>query len=136
MLSLLCSVSVVSYDASSREQQCFGQNTYGQLGQGDTDARGSSGATMGDALDPVDLGSTSAVVAMAAGDAHTCIILDGGTLKVPGGRVVLDGVFMEDLKFCRTLRCCVCIYICILVGRKSISCTAKRPPKLASVFSL
>ncbi|CAN0089937.1 unnamed protein product, partial [Sphacelaria rigidula] len=64
--------------------KCFGQNTYGQLGLGDTDARGSSAAAMGDALDPVDIGSTSAVVAMAAGDAHTCVILDGGSLKVLG----------------------------------------------------
>lgn len=57
---------------------------------------------MGDALDPVDIGSTSAVVAMAAGDAHTCVILDGGTLKVLGDRIVVGGVLMEDFKFCHT----------------------------------
>lgn len=57
-------------------------NDYGQLGQGDTDARGQSADTMGDNLEPVDLGTGAVVIAMDAGSDHTCVILDTGDVKV------------------------------------------------------
>lgn len=62
--------------------QCFGQNQYGQLGQGDTLARGANASTMGDSLGSVDLGSGVTVVAMSAGSDHTCAILGDGSMKV------------------------------------------------------
>lgn len=62
--------------------RCFGQNSFGQLGQGDTNARGQSAATMGDNLGPVNLGTGAVVVDMAAGSDHTCAVLDGGQVKV------------------------------------------------------
>lgn len=37
---------------------------------------------MGDALDPVDLGSGAVVVAISAGSDHTCALLDDRSLKV------------------------------------------------------
>lgn len=60
----------------------FGQNNYGQLGQGDTDDRGQSAGTMGDSLAAVDLGTGATVVAMSAGSDHTCAVLANGSLKV------------------------------------------------------
>lgn len=65
-----------------RAHRCFGLNGFGQLGQGDTDARGDSAATMGDNLGPVDLGTGAVVVDMAAGSDHTCVVLDQGEVKV------------------------------------------------------
>lgn len=63
--------------------QCFGQNDYGQLGQGDTIARGHNTSTMGDNLASVNLGAGgSSVIAMSAGSDHTCVILLGGSMKV------------------------------------------------------
>ncbi|CAN0383720.1 unnamed protein product, partial [Pylaiella littoralis] len=64
--------------------KCFGMNDYGQLGQGDTDARGQSADTMGDNLEPVDLGTGAVVIAMDAGSDHTCVILDTGDVKCFG----------------------------------------------------
>lgn len=62
--------------------QCFGLNDYGQLGQGDTDARGQNATSMGDSLGPVDLGTRATVLAMSAGADHTCVVLSGGSVKV------------------------------------------------------
>ncbi len=64
--------------------RCFGLNQHGQLGYGDTDARGQSPATMGDSLAPVDLGAGAVVIDMAAGSDHTCVVLEGGDVKVGG----------------------------------------------------
>lgn len=63
--------------------QCFGQNDYGQLGQGDTKARGDTSTSMGDALGPVDLGVGAAgVISISAGSDHTCVVFSSGVLKV------------------------------------------------------
>ncbi|CAM9653843.1 unnamed protein product, partial [Hapterophycus canaliculatus] len=61
--------------------KCFGLNDFGQLGLGDTDARGHNATTMGDSLRPVDLGTGVTVVAMSAGADHTCVVLSGGSVK-------------------------------------------------------
>jgi alpha-tubulin suppressor-like RCC1 family protein len=37
--------------------KCWGLNTQGQLGQGDTNSRGDAAGEMGDALLPIDLGT-------------------------------------------------------------------------------
>ncbi|MFM2308798.1 MAG: hypothetical protein RLY87_919 [Chloroflexota bacterium] len=61
---------------------CWGQNTYGQLGYGDTTNRGS--ANLGSAMQTVNLGSGKTATAIAAGGYFTCAILNDGTLKCWG----------------------------------------------------
>jgi cysteine-rich repeat protein len=64
--------------------KCWGYGGYGQLGLGDTNYRGISPGQMGDALPPVDLGSGRTATAIAAGDYHTCALLDDATVKCWG----------------------------------------------------
>ena len=51
---------------------CWGENSYGQLGYGDTANRGAMGGEMGDALDIVDLGSGFCVSKIAANEMVSC----------------------------------------------------------------
>ncbi|MBM4376453.1 MAG: hypothetical protein FJ095_15335 [Deltaproteobacteria bacterium] len=64
--------------------KCWGANGSGQLGLGDTANRGDAPGAMGDALSTLDLGPGASVVALAAGDDHTCARLDDGALKCWG----------------------------------------------------
>lgn len=66
--------------------KCWGANDDGQLGLGDTDARGDEPGEMGDALAPVDLGLSGGVrvAGIAAGDVHTCALLSNGAVKCWG----------------------------------------------------
>lgn len=66
--------------------KCWGLNDDGQLGVGDTDARGDGAGEMGDALPVVSLGLASgvSVTGIAAGDAHTCVLLSNGAVKCWG----------------------------------------------------
>ena len=61
--------------------RCWGQNR-GQLGLGDGRDRGGSGASMA-ALKAVDLAG-QAVLAVSAGEAHTCALLDDGSINCWG----------------------------------------------------
>jgi alpha-tubulin suppressor-like RCC1 family protein len=63
--------------------KCWGLNSDGQLGQGDTLTRGIEGG-MGDQLSPVNLGTGRTAKAVTAGDAHTCVILDTNRVKCWG----------------------------------------------------
>jgi alpha-tubulin suppressor-like RCC1 family protein len=65
--------------------KCWGLNTDGQLGLGDTDDRGDDPGEMGDALAIINLGTGRTAVAISAGSAHTCAILDNATVKCWGG---------------------------------------------------
>jgi len=62
--------------------KCWGSNTFGLLGMGDTRDRGDEGGEMGDSLSAVDLGPGRTVVQLAAGRAHTCALLEDGQLCV------------------------------------------------------
>ena len=64
--------------------KCWGSTSTGQLGYGDTDARGDGAGEMGDFLGPVSLGAGRTATAIAAGDFHTCALLDNGTVKCWG----------------------------------------------------
>ena len=68
--------------------KCWGLNDRGQLGVGDSTNRGTTAASMGDALPTVGLGTGRTAVDIASGDDHTCVILDNATVKCWG-----DGTF-------------------------------------------
>jgi E3 ubiquitin-protein ligase HERC3 len=64
--------------------KCWGGNSFGGLGQGDTNNRGDSENEVGDNLAAIDLGSERTATAIAAGNEHTCAILDTGAVKCWG----------------------------------------------------
>ena len=61
--------------------RCWGGNSNGVLGMGDTAFRGLSASTMGDALPAVSLGTGRTAVALAVGSDHSCALLDNGSIK-------------------------------------------------------
>jgi len=67
----------------SGQVKCWGDNRFGQLGQGDTRSRGGGPCEMGIDLLPVDLRGARAT-AIAAGSAHTCARLDTGEVRCWG----------------------------------------------------
>jgi cysteine-rich repeat protein len=68
--------------------RCWGYNDSGQLGLGDKNHRGDNPNEMGVNLPPVDLGTGKKAIAIAAGNRHTCAILEGGSVKCWGYNVV------------------------------------------------
>jgi cysteine-rich repeat protein len=64
--------------------KCWGDGTLAQLGDEQLDARGDQPNEMGDALPAVNLGSGRSARSIAAGDFHTCALLDDGSLKCWG----------------------------------------------------
>jgi hypothetical protein len=64
--------------------KCWGDNSMGQLGLGDTGYRGRSAADMGDALPVIDLGTGRTASEIAASRFSTCAILDDGSIKCWG----------------------------------------------------
>ena len=75
--------------------KCWGYNAHGQLGVGDTAARGDNPGEMGDNLPAVALGNGRTATAVSAGFGHTCALLDNGAVKCWGfngdGRLGLGG---------------------------------------------
>ena len=64
--------------------KAWGQNSSGQLGQGNTNHLGDGSNEMGDNLAAVDLGSGRTATAISAGAYSTAALLDNGTVKVCG----------------------------------------------------
>ena len=64
--------------------KCWGWNSVGELGLGDTNPRGDGPGEMGDNLPAVDLGAGKTVVAVSVGDGHACAVLNGGGIKCWG----------------------------------------------------
>ncbi len=64
--------------------KCWGDNTRGQLGTGDTVNHGAVANSMGDALLHVDLGTGRTVQAIAIGGAHGCALTDNDRVKCWG----------------------------------------------------
>jgi alpha-tubulin suppressor-like RCC1 family protein len=64
--------------------KCWGDNSHGELGLGDTQPRGQQASEMGDSLTAVDLGTSAVVVSIAAGAYHNCALLAGGRVKCWG----------------------------------------------------
>ncbi|MFN3202882.1 MAG: fibrinogen-related protein [Bradymonadia bacterium] len=64
--------------------KCWGYNSTGQLGHGDTTQRGDHANEMGDNLPYTDLGNGVVAVALTAGQRHSCALLDDGGVKCWG----------------------------------------------------
>jgi len=64
--------------------KCWGQNTSGQLGLGDTMGRGTALGQMGDMLPPVLLGVGRRVASIAAYKAGVCATFTSGQIKCWG----------------------------------------------------
>jgi hypothetical protein len=64
--------------------KCWGGNSYGELGLGDTKNRGLGPTTSGDNLPTVDLGTGRTAKSVTAGVYATCAILDDDELKCWG----------------------------------------------------
>lgn len=64
--------------------KCWGDNTYGSLGQGDQRARGDGPFETGDYLPAVNLGTGRTATSLVAGVGHVCAILDNSSLKCWG----------------------------------------------------
>jgi cysteine-rich repeat protein len=64
--------------------KCWGYGYYGQLGVGSSVDRGDAADHMGDALPAADVGAGRYVKAVAAGDYHTCALLDDNSIKCFG----------------------------------------------------
>jgi len=65
--------------------KCWGNNSVGQLGIGNTLNRGNNVDEMGDNLPAVDLGDGKIAIAISTGDFHTCALLNDSTTKCWGG---------------------------------------------------
>lgn len=64
--------------------KCWGYSQTGQLGLGDTVARGDGANEMGDNLPFVNLGTGRTAVQVVAGRSHTCALLDNSQMKCWG----------------------------------------------------
>ncbi len=65
--------------------KCWGDNSFGQLGQGDVENRGDNADELGDNLPIIPLGSVNLQVdQLAAGTDHTCALLENGGVKCWG----------------------------------------------------
>lgn len=63
--------------------KCFGNGTYGKLGQDSNTSYGSSGGQMA-ALNSINLGTGMRAIKVAAGAQHVCALLSDGTVKCWG----------------------------------------------------
>ena len=64
--------------------KCWGLNNSGQLGYKDMENRGDNIGEMGSNLSIVDLGTGRTVTQIAAGEYHSVVLLDNGTVKCWG----------------------------------------------------
>jgi alpha-tubulin suppressor-like RCC1 family protein len=64
--------------------KCWGGNTSGQLGLGDTAVHGDDVGEMGDNLPAVDLGPGRSAVSVTMSQLHTCAVLDDTSVKCWG----------------------------------------------------
>merc|ERR1719320_1091074 len=70
--------------SSDNELKCFGYNSEGQLGQGDSTKRGTSTDTLGDNLLPIDIGTDFDILTVSVGDMKVCALSTTGDFKCWG----------------------------------------------------
>ncbi len=67
--------------------RCWGYGAFGQLGYGNTNNRGDTPTTIPARVGPVYLGPGRSAKAISAGGAHTCAILDDGSVRCWGNNL-------------------------------------------------
>ena len=70
--------------STGNDSKCWGLNSVGQLGQGDTNNRGDQEGEMGDELNIIDLGSGFKIHQLSCGAHHTCAVSTNNTIKCFG----------------------------------------------------
>lgn len=73
-----------SYPAGNYKLKCWGRNNNGQLGYGNTNARGNAAGELGYGLPFVDVGTGKYVKKVSTGWMHTCAILNDDSVKCWG----------------------------------------------------
>lgn len=73
--------------------KCWGLGSVGVGGQGDTNDIGAEASTMGDNLNPIDLGTAKTSYQLSMGDTFACSLLDDSSIKCWG--TAGDGEFGE-----------------------------------------
>jgi hypothetical protein len=68
----------------TNQVKCWGDNSFGQLGQGDTLPRGYAANQMGDLLLPIDLGAGRTAKSIGASGYFACALLDNDQVKCWG----------------------------------------------------
>eukprot|EP00971_Amphidinium_carterae_P104508 2069540-Amphidinium_carterae.1 len=76
--------------------KCWGDNSGGQLGYGDTSTRGDDSNEMGDNLPNVDLNGET-VLQLVAGNLVTCVIVTGGAVKCWGSYSYTGQGVVQDI---------------------------------------
>ncbi len=76
--------------------KCWGNNTYGQLGLGDTNDRGDEPFEMGDALPYVKLRTGRTAVAITTSGWETCVLFDDMNVSCWGGFAPQTGTQIGD----------------------------------------
>jgi len=66
------------------EMKCFGLNSSGQLGYGDSNHRGNDPNELGDYLPEVNLGSGLTAQSLHLGQSHSCVLLNDDSFKCFG----------------------------------------------------
>jgi cysteine-rich repeat protein len=69
---------------NKNEVKCFGDNAFGQLGQGSTSDLGDSPSELGSDLNIVDLGAGNTATDIDSGARHQCALIDNGDVKCWG----------------------------------------------------
>ena len=79
--------------------KCWGGNSMGQLGYGDTSDRGDEGDEMGDSLPTINLGDNLTAKSVSVGNAFTCAIINTNKLKCWGdntyGQLGYNDIYMR-----------------------------------------
>lgn len=91
---------------SDSSAKCFGQGTYGQLGQDSTDDLGDGAGEMGDNLPTIQLGTGLTVLSISAGGGYNCVVLSDSSTKCfgRGGNGQLGQEGTDDLEATTPMR--------------------------------
>lgn len=84
VVDLFVSTSHICALLEDRSAKCWGNNSLGQLGLGDTKNRGRETGTMGNALPYPSLGTDEKIQTMTLGELHTCASFENGRMKCWG----------------------------------------------------